>query len=278
MLKFTAAKYSSIVPDPKDSEDNNAVDAEFYKDINELLETYKSSMDALKFRSGLSTAMALSARGNQYLQDNSLDNALLANHPERCARVILNAINLIYILSVVFHPFMPSTTTEMLKQLNAPPRSLAVTFETVILPGHTIGRPDHLFKRIDPGMETEWRNKFGGEAAQAGAGVAKAGVAPAAAAAAAPGSAGLSKNQLAKQKKAEQKAQAAALAALKDAHKTPEVKALEQRMDKQKEIVKDLKTGKTNEGDVDAEVAELLKMKHELAALLKQLEATRVSA
>jgi methionyl-tRNA synthetase len=291
-LKFTAAKFDSLVPGPSEHQggpvsftepttDEEKLDAAFVKDINELLDSYRSAMDSLKFRNGLIAAMALSARGNQYLQDNTLDNALLANHPERCAQVILNAINLIYTLSAVFHPFMPSTTDGILQQLNAPARSLPDVFSIDILPGHKIGKPDHLFKRIDPAMEVEWRNRFGGESTKnpgpAGVegGVTGAGTAVGADVKATQG--GLSKSALAKQKKAEQKAQSAALAALKEANKTPEVKALEEKMDKQKEVVKDLKTGKT-QGDVDAEVAELLKMKTELTELLKALEASKISA
>jgi methionyl-tRNA synthetase len=235
-------------------------------------------MDALKFRNGLIAGMALSARGNQYLQDNTLDNALLANHPERCAQVILNAINLIYLLSTVFHPFMPSTTDGILEQLNAPARSLPNKFSIDILPGHKIGKPDHLFKRIDPKMEDEWRNRFGGESSKNPGPATVAGSATGAGTATgAAAQGGLSKSAIAKQKKLEQKAQAAALAALKEANKTPEVKALEERMDVKKEVIKDLKTGKT-QGDVDAEVAELLKMKTELADLLKALEASKITA
>jgi len=292
VLKFTAAKLESTVPGPADCEggevtftdpaaDEEKLDAAFVKDVNELLDQYRSAMDALKFRNGLIAAMALSARGNQYLQDNTLDNALLANHPDRCGRVIMNAINLIYILSVVFHPFMPSTTDGILQQINAPARSLPTTFSIDILPGHKIGKPDHLFKRIDPAMEDEWRNRFGGESSKnpgpAGveAGASGAGTAVGAGAKATQG--GLSKSALAKQKKAEQKAQSAALSALKEANKTPEVKALEERMDTQKEVVKNLKTGKA-EGDVDAEVTVLLEMKAELANLLKALEASKISS
>jgi methionyl-tRNA synthetase len=288
-LKFTAAKFDSIVPGPSNHQggvvsftnpttDEEKLDAAFVNDVNELLDSYRSAMDSLKFRNGLIAAMALSARGNQYLQDNTLDNALLANHPERCAQVILNAINLIYTLSVVFHPFMPSTTDGILQQLNAPARSLPGVFSIEILPGHKIGKPDHLFKRIDPAMEVEWRNRFGGESSKnPGPSGVEGSVTGTDGADVKATQGGLSKSALAKQKKAEQKAQSAALAALKEANKTPEVKALEEKMDKQKEVVKDLKTGKT-QGDVDAEVAELLKMKTELTDLLKALEASKISA
>jgi len=260
---------------------DDKLDSAFATDVNDLLDQYYAAMDSLRFRAGLIAGMALSARGNQYLQDNTLDNTLLANHPERCAQVVMNAINLIYLLTAVFHPFMPSTTDAILGQLNAPARTLPSRFSIDILPGHKIGKPDHLFKRIEPKMEDEWRSKFGGEssknpgpAAVAG-GAIGAGTAVSADVKATQG--GLSKSALAKQKKAEAKAQAAALAALKETNKTPEVKALEERIAAKGAIVRDLKTGKS-EGDVDAEVAELQGMKAELAKLLKALEASKIDA
>lgn len=288
-----AAKFDSTIPGPTDTEggevktgdvdddEDSKRDADFFKDINELLDTYKQSMDALRFRNGLITAMAVSARGNQYLQDNTLDNTLLANKPERCAKVIVNAVNLIYLLTVIFHPFMPSTTDAILSQLNAPARSLPAAFSIDILPGHKIGKPDHLFKRIEPKMEDEWRSKFGGESSKSPGPAAVTGNAVGAGTAVdgkgAAVQGGASKKALDKQKKAEQKAQAAAMAALKDANKTPEVKALEAKMEAQKVVVRDLKIGKV-EGDVEAEVAELLKMKTELTELLKALEASKIEA
>ncbi len=236
-------------------------------------------MDSTKLRGGLTAAMAVSARGNQYLQDNTLDNALFANRPDRCTTVLLNAVNLIYIMSALFHPFMPSTTESMLVQLNAPPRTIPTEWSVDILPGHRIGKPEHLFKRIEPKMEDEWRSKFGGET--------KADPGPAAVTGNALGSgtavdgaveakqAGMSKAQIEKQKKAQKKAEQAALEAALKEKMTPEMKELDERINVQGVRVRDLKLGKT-EGDVDAEVKQLLGLKAELSALVKAMQETSV--
>jgi methionyl-tRNA synthetase len=246
------------------------LDAAFIAEINELLAAYRSSMDSTKLRGGLVASMAISARGNQYLQDNTLDNALLANRPDRCATVLLHAVNLIYIMSAIFHPFMPSTTDSILVQLNAPARTIPSEFSIEILPGHKVGKPDHLFKRIDPSMEVEWRNKFGGGTKSDSAAAAAA----APTAVVANGTAGgMSKSQLEKQKRAQKKAEAAALEAAMKEKMTPEMRQLDEKIVVQGARVRDLKIGKAA-GDVDAEVKDLLAMKAEMASLVKAMKET----
>lgn len=294
ILKFVVAKFDSVLPGPaeytggavpvsaeaKDSE----LDKTFVTDVNDLLSQYRSAMDSTKLRSGLTLAMAISARGNQYLSDNTLDNALLANKPERCAEVLLITVNLIYLLSVVIHPFMPATTDEILVQLNAPARTLPKQFEIDLLPGHKIGKPDHLFKRIDAKYEDEWRAKYGGEtktdpgpASVAGSKTGGSGTAVDPAVVAKAG--GMSKSALAKQKKAKDKAEAAALAESLEKIKTPEVKSLEEKVAQQGVKVRDMKTGKiaSEEGQTEVEIKELLKMKEELTGLIKALQESQIS-
>ncbi|KAJ9111226.1 hypothetical protein QFC22_006601 [Naganishia vaughanmartiniae] len=293
ILKFIAARYESIVPgssdasgEPKinaaeDATEDEKIDAAFYNDINELLNTYRSNMDSTKLRAGLATAMAISARGNLYLSDNSLDNALFANKPERCAHVVLNAVNLIYLISVVFHPFMPGTSESILAQLNAPARTLPAKFSVDVLPGHKVNKAEHLFKRIDPKMEQEWRSKFGGETTD------NAGPADVAGSAAGPGTAvdpavqakqaGKSKSQIDKEKKRKAKEEAAAMEKALAELKTPELTELEEKIKVQGALVKEMKTGK-KEGDVDAEIADLLKMKTEFNDMIKALQASKLSS
>lgn len=49
----------------------------FVKDINEILKRYIDSMERAHLRSGLEDVLALSRRGNEWIQENKLDNALL---------------------------------------------------------------------------------------------------------------------------------------------------------------------------------------------------------
>lgn len=173
-IKFAAAKYDSVVPSPtKEAQDWATYDffsapeeQTLVKDINVLLQEYAAEMDQIKIRAGLEKVMAFSARCNAYLQTRELGNKLLEERPEDCATLIVVAVNLIYTLSAMVHPFMPATTEGILEQLQAPARSLPLKFTIDIWPGHKLGQPKHLFTRIDPKMEDVWRKQFGGEAAQ----------------------------------------------------------------------------------------------------------------
>ncbi|KAG9045069.1 hypothetical protein FS842_001272, partial [Serendipita sp. 407] len=186
ILKFAVAKYQSTLPPTTDSPGPLPLSTEdedyaFLADVNKLLAQYNTQMDAVRLRDGLQTIMQLSARGNLYLQSAGLNNALLAEKPERCAIVVSRAINLVWLLSAMVSPFMPSVETNICEQLNAPKRSVpdAITtgeegtanagagFGIDLLEGHVIGKPDYLFVQIPESKAEEWRQEFGSTATAA---------------------------------------------------------------------------------------------------------------
>jgi methionyl-tRNA synthetase len=62
---------------------------------------------------------------------------------------------------------MPATSEAILSQLNTPARCVPDVFSNDILAGHAIGKPEHLFKKIEENMAETWRAKFGGNDAPA---------------------------------------------------------------------------------------------------------------
>ena len=285
VLKFLTAKYDGTVPaipdgmglraGPAPLDVDKASDtpyARLIRDINDLLSVYATSMDAVRLRLGLQTAMQISGRGNLFLSEAGLDNSLFDNRRAECDATMLLAVNLIYVLSAVFHPFMPQTSDAICQQLNAPPRLLPVEdrgivdadkqqeaaaskgplqtfFALDLLPGHKIGKPAHLFKQIDAKKEDEWRKMFGGEQ-------------DAKAASEADNKPAMSKSAAAKAAKAARKA-----AEPKVKNPTPEYTALEADVKSQGEVVRRLKednkkgTATVDEETVSKEVAKLLQLK-----------------
>jgi methionyl-tRNA synthetase len=162
-----SSQYAGVIPDGGDEpgplSPNDALDAEFITEVNRLLSQYIDALEAVKLRLGLEIVMAISARGNNYLQSSGLNKALLAADPSRCAQVISRAINIIYVLSVLVYPYMPATSESILSQLNAPARAVPEVFAIDILEGHTIGKPAHLFGKIDEEMAKTLAAKFAGD-------------------------------------------------------------------------------------------------------------------
>jgi len=164
VIKFAASKYNSTVPE---FSYDKKEEKEFMEKINGLLTNYIEALENVKLRAGLDIAMEVSRLGNGYLQESKLDNSLFQNDNEKCSTVIGVAINLIYLLSALFFPYMPSTTESICRRLNAPLRYIPDTWTIDILPGHKLGKAEYLFKRIDEKKEQEYFNKYGGDKARA---------------------------------------------------------------------------------------------------------------
>ncbi|KAI9591155.1 tRNA synthetases class I (M)-domain-containing protein [Syncephalis fuscata] len=133
-------KYNSVLP--AISIESDVEQEKMVADIQALVGQYIDALKQVKIRAALRIAMEVSARGNQYLQDQRLDNALYADQRTRCDTVVGVAANLVYLLASLFFPFMPSTSEAIWRQLNAPPRQLADQWTMDLLPGHRIGEPN----------------------------------------------------------------------------------------------------------------------------------------
>ncbi|CEP20143.1 hypothetical protein [Parasitella parasitica] len=116
-IRFIFAKYDGVIPK---ADFSGKLETGLIKDVNDLLKQYVEAMEAVKLRSGLGIAMNISARGNQYLQDANLSNALFDESRPKCDAVVATAANLIYLLSAILSPYIPASSESMCRQLNAP--------------------------------------------------------------------------------------------------------------------------------------------------------------
>ncbi|KAL7750420.1 methionine--tRNA ligase mes1 [Sorochytrium milnesiophthora] len=265
VLKFLASpKYNSMVPE---YDEDDAADATFIADVNALMGQYIEALDNTRIRQGLQIAMALSARGNQYLQENKLDNKLFSAQRQRCDTVLGLSINLVYLLSAVLYPYMPSTAASICQQLNVQQRSLKsphLTFD--IRAGHTIGTPEYLFQSIKEEMEFVYQQRYGGASAGGAAPVSSVSPSPSTGA---PAAATASKSK-SKSKTGGAAAQdpirlletyistagkSAVPAAVLDLQRSVEAQGL---------VVRQLKTDKAEAAQVQAAVAQLLQLKAQL--------------
>ncbi|KAG6892967.1 hypothetical protein C0993_002384 [Termitomyces sp. T159_Od127] len=209
-----------------------------------------NAMEAVKLRLGLQTVMLVSMRGNNYLQSSGLNKALKASDPKRCAQVVSRAVNLIYVLSALIYPFMPATSDSILVQLNAPARVVPEVLSTDILAGHAIGKPEHLFKRIEDNMIDTWRQKFGGAPEEPTPEAAKA-----------------------TKKKGSKKAATQVTADL-NVPRTPEMLALEAKIAEQGQLVRGLKGQTPKTAELDAQIKDAVDILKHLKTQLEHLLST----
>lgn len=165
IVKFVNAKCDSTVPNFSASYTDDTFDfAAWVARVNGLLAEYVDLLERVHLRAGVRKVMDMSFEGNALLQYR-LDNANLAERPERTKTVIGLALNLCHLLASVASPYMPSTAEAICAQLNTtlgpiPDRWAPETLRG----GHKIGKATHLFSRIDDKKVAEWKQAFGGSA------------------------------------------------------------------------------------------------------------------
>ena len=160
LVKFVNAKLGGVIPEFSAEYTDNSFDFPgFIGEVNTLLAEYVAEMEAVHLRSGLRKFMEISAKGNLILAGR-LDNANLANSPERTHAIIGLALNLAYLLASLSSPFMPATGVSIAEQLNAPILSIPDKWSPGALPGGH--KAAYLFTRIPEEKEAEWRGKYGG--------------------------------------------------------------------------------------------------------------------
>jgi methionyl-tRNA synthetase len=161
LIKFTVKHFNVRVPDYRPGTSDESF-KELSKDVNDVLAKYLDNMENVRLRAGLETAMAISARGNLFLQQNSIGSAIVTDDPNRAASVVGQGLNLVYLLSALFYPFMSAISADIASQLNAPLRTIPERWTGEdLLPGHSIGEPQHLFRKIEETKIEEWRERFG---------------------------------------------------------------------------------------------------------------------
>lgn len=253
ILKFSASKYGGRVPELY-LEGWTESEVEFTQDINSLLQKYTTALDSAKLRSGLDLVLRMSSRGNEYLQKNKIDNTLFSEHRARCDVVLGVSLNLAYLLSAVVAPFMPTTSDAILEQMQLPMRRITDLWTgRDLAPNHQLGKPAHLFKRLDADLEAKLRSKYSG-----GSGSAKEMTASEAAS----GSAGKKKPSGGKSKPQLYNEIPHGV------ESTPELRELEEQVKAKGARVRDLKSEKAEQAKVQAAVEELLDVKRQFSKLI----------
>ena len=165
-LSFVKNNFDGVLPAYGSDEVWSAEDRKFMDEVSGAKREYVELLEAVKIKDALKVAMGLSSTANAYMQHTQPWELFKRNQLE-CRKVVNVSVNLIYLLAVLLHPYMPALSTRIGQQLNylVHPRDLDpsnTAFHLVIQPGHALGVPSPLFRRIEDGEVVGYRAKFGG--------------------------------------------------------------------------------------------------------------------
>ncbi len=153
VVVLTNKYFDGVIPEPANIPQDK-LDA-----IREIVNKWQNELDSFTFKAASLTFMELSSWGNTYLQETSPwkifktepDSEVIKECMYLCGQVV-------GLLSVLAHPFIPFTAEKIRKILNLPTLEngdLAKALDTLrtneaILPaGHKIGEPELLFAQIN---------------------------------------------------------------------------------------------------------------------------------
>ena len=166
ILAFVRNSFGGVVPAYGSEAAWSADELQFMREVGQLKAAYVEQLEAVRIKEALKTAMELSSRANAFMQ-RTQPWELLKRSPLDCRKVVNVSVNLVYLLSLLLQPFMPAVSDSIGLQLNyvvrpGDLRQDVDAFKLVIAPGHVIGSPSPLFRKLEDREVVEYRARFGG--------------------------------------------------------------------------------------------------------------------
>ena len=152
-LTFTRDIFGGAVPKlGRYTEEDEKIVAEIAKKHSEV----EQSLDKVKLKDALNSAIDLARAGNQYLtlQEPWKDK-------ERRNNVINLSLNIVAALSIILEPFIPESARKIRKFLNLDENYKWKDAVKLLEPGKTMGEFEPLFKKITNKDVADFKHKFG---------------------------------------------------------------------------------------------------------------------
>jgi methionyl-tRNA synthetase len=145
-LVLTNKYYDGVVPSKNEL---IQIDIDTLSEMAAIPEKVAKSIEAFKFREGLSEAMTLARLGNKYLADTE-PWKLAKTDPERVKTIINIGLQITAQLTIIMEPFLPFTSKKLCSFLNIEQHKWGDSVNSELMkPGHKIGTPEILFTKID---------------------------------------------------------------------------------------------------------------------------------
>jgi methionyl-tRNA synthetase len=183
VLSFAYKHWEGVVPDPGEL---TQVDLDLIKTVEAGFESVGKEIEAVRLRAALQEAMRIASEVNKYLDQTAPWVAIKTDKPA-AGRAIYTAIRAIDSLKILFSPFIPFTSENLHEYLGYPGKLFGKQYLTEekdslgthtilrydsaeatgswepsqLQPGHVFQKPLPLFKKLDPSIVEEERNRLG---------------------------------------------------------------------------------------------------------------------
>jgi len=149
VMTFAVNKLGGKVPDPGELGPHKA----FLDETAAALSTTGALLDGFQFRNGLATVLNCARAGNVYFDTNAPWKSLKTDASE-CNRVIYACLGRVAALGLLLRPFLPKSSNAILKYFGVSdpfaPGSASLRPEEIAKPGQPLGKPEVLFKKLEP--------------------------------------------------------------------------------------------------------------------------------
>ncbi len=166
-LVLTGKYYDGVVPACGELTD---YDRATIAELGGIKASLESNIENYRFREALKDAMNFARIGNKYLADTE-PWKVVKSDPERVKTILNIALQITANITVAIEPFMPFSAEKILRMLNLGKFSWDdLGSMSLVAAGHTIGRPELLFEKIeDDVIEAQLRKLADIKAANAAA-------------------------------------------------------------------------------------------------------------
>ena len=156
-LTITTRNFDNKVPDPGElgSQDQAVLDA-----CSQALDDVSDSIETRHFRRALGQAMELARTGNRYL-DAEEPWQTVKSDPDKAAKTLWTALNVISTLRTVFYPFIPFSCDKMHDLLGFDGATSTDGWRRrIVESGSPLPRPKPLFRKLDPEIVEQERERL----------------------------------------------------------------------------------------------------------------------
>lgn len=239
-LAFISNSFAGIIPEMVLEDGEKLLIAQ----VNQELKSYISFMEKTRFRDAIKHILNISRIGNQYIQSNKPWELVKGSPAQKAisGTVIGLSVNVSCLLCSLIEPFMPDTAANLKLQLNTDSSHhvVAENFVCLLPPGHKIGKPVPLFKKLEQDTVNELKVKYAGKQSP------ERTVSP-------------------EKSKAKKATGDAPVISASNGVDPEEIESLNSLVTTQGNKVRELKANKANKSEIDEEVATLLELKRRLA-------------